>query len=355
MEFSKKQASFLVFFVVLLLTVHFCEASQIYFQQVSDIEKFGAIPNDNKDDTNAIIAAFESKKPVYIPDGTFDFFGPISIPDKGTLFGNGPGRSILKNRGVRGENGLEFKGSGLSLRDGKPKSQLTIRDINIRGNPASGSGLVIDLARNIYLENVLISHHGGYCILVGSSSSDFDRSDLIRLNGIHTYLGEIGIYLRGVSGAIIYGNSLINGFKKNGIILEDSSSISIIVNGGSIAKSSEDGIVVKSSAINKTNRRPLSNIRIENSHWEQVQPGFSFVKVAPYGKTKVLNSAVVGSQSFPSNSTFLILKGNIEDFYCHENLIVSQKNGIVISPLAKRIHLGPNRWENGKSVVYSSE
>lgn len=102
---------------------------------------YGAVPNDNVDDTGAINAAIQAGNTIYFPRGGYKYNGLMVLPDTAnmdpndrsyTLYGDGPGESIIIFTGA---------GSGISAPN-IYEGTLTVEGLTLRANSApSGTAI----------------------------------------------------------------------------------------------------------------------------------------------------------------------------------------------------------------------
>ncbi|MCL4514161.1 MAG: right-handed parallel beta-helix repeat-containing protein [Firmicutes bacterium] len=87
---------------------------------------------------------------VYVPAGVWN--EQVVLYSNMTLMGAGRGATIIQNPSTSGGNGIEF---------GNWAENVTIRDLEIEGNPQSGNGIFINTAQHWLIMNVRSDLNGG--------------------------------------------------------------------------------------------------------------------------------------------------------------------------------------------------
>jgi hypothetical protein len=207
------------------------------------VEDYGAIPNDNMDDTKAFSQALKENTQIkFRNEGIFDvdvFF----VPDYISLIqGNGLGTIIRHRKSI---NGSLFQQANSKKRN----SGLTVENISFRGNGEKAEGHVMDLTGFSYcfFNNITVSFGGLDNIFCkGNSAQNRQTSNLTFVN-LNSY------------------NAGRHGFNLAKAGDEDNTSISI--SGGNIADNGQDGIhietgssiVVKGVSVQGNHRHEIYN------------------------------------------------------------------------------------------------
>jgi hypothetical protein len=125
-----------------------------------NVLNFGAVGNDIHDDGPAIADAIASLPAgggtVFFPPGTYKVVDPILITQNNVwLVGSG---ATIDNQNTLAQPAI-IMGTGMSFVLG-----LGIQRLNITGNPASGSGIVLNLVSDVLIQDVDIFAIGGHGI-----------------------------------------------------------------------------------------------------------------------------------------------------------------------------------------------
>jgi hypothetical protein len=79
-----------------LLAKHLSRQPSFEDEDAVDATRFGAIPDDGKDDTDAILKAFERSDHVFLPKGVYTISRTLTLPRQGHLFGVAKHLSVLQ-------------------------------------------------------------------------------------------------------------------------------------------------------------------------------------------------------------------------------------------------------------------
>lgn len=206
-------------------------------QGVNDIRTFGAVADDDGDDSRAVSDALACGRPVYVPPGVF-VVNRVLIPEGGSLRGAGRHASTLKVSGpgpclmVQGtsEKGVyHFEIADLGL-DGQGKGTVgielayaregLIRDAYIRGFRI---GLRTDQSWTNRIRSSALVHNAASNVFLGPNSNDVTLDDCQLDAG-----GEHGLVILGGSSGIRVSNCVVQGAGLAGIVVGSSKAITII-------------------------------------------------------------------------------------------------------------------------------
>jgi len=117
----------------------------------TDVTTYGAIGNDQKDDTAAIQAALQNIAPtggcLYFPPGTFLVQTTVSIPSNIAVRGSGCRASVVKAVGTLGH----------VFRTAAGAADVSFHDIGVDGS-GTASGIHLQQVNGLYLERTAVSH-----------------------------------------------------------------------------------------------------------------------------------------------------------------------------------------------------
>ncbi len=251
------------FFLVSYPNLAYATSAPLYLGE--NIMDYGAIPNDNIDDSEAIIlalnAAKEESKRIIIPIGTFTLNQMISLPDslysniEITGFGSG---SIIAH--VGGEYAFHL-GNGTSSSNGIKFQHFTIKATN---NAAASAALFFQHSRRTLINQMTIT---GYSSSTNGENNEGGAAIKYENSWIHTirdsklinnYSGvtvtngpvnSLNIDSTAIEGSIKYGIYLKNGYQTN--------IINSIIEGGTI----ENAIYCSHACV---------NVNVKNNYFEGI-------------------------------------------------------------------------------------
>jgi Pectate lyase superfamily protein len=129
---------------------------------------FGARGDGSADDTQAIQAAIDTGKAVYLPPGRYRVTSPIVIGRGGAMLsGAGPYRTVI-NAQVQGSRGLWIRGDYSETDSNRIPREILIQDLTLVGN-GSGPGTVgleIGQVAQVTVRNVRVSEFPSHGILL---------------------------------------------------------------------------------------------------------------------------------------------------------------------------------------------
>lgn len=79
-----------------LLAKHQARRPSFEDEKAVDVRRFGAVPGDGKDDTTAILKAFEASDQVFLPKGVYTLSRTLTLPRQAKLFGVAKHLSVLQ-------------------------------------------------------------------------------------------------------------------------------------------------------------------------------------------------------------------------------------------------------------------
>jgi hypothetical protein len=207
-----------------------------YASPAASILKYGAKPNDNKDDTRAIQTALDINDNIYIPKGEY-LVTAIEIKDNKTIFTDSYKTIITQLKGNSGKQIFRITGSNVTLYPISFKGNIATdsgefniaimigppypfntntKNITIKGFKGynlRGDGICIGNASNSYAENVTVNnvyvkncYRNGISIVGGKN---------IKINNVKIInSGMEGIDIEGEGGCVLDGikiNNLVAG------------------------------------------------------------------------------------------------------------------------------------------------
>ncbi len=237
-----------------ILTKHFLPAS---------IAEYGAIPDDNIDDTDAFLRAFKEERKLYLPSGTYDISKSLILPNN--IFIEGAPNTIIKATKPM-DVLMQLKSPNYAIQnlnlstlvlDGNKKANtcLSIYKVsganqqivtNVQCTNAIGDGAVLKACQVSSLRNLTARKNGGNGIVlqgcnglmlysvsaVHNEKSGFKITNLvegkskysggINVYGLHSEANtENGISINKVLTPISIFGGWIEGNKKNGVLIQN--------------------------------------------------------------------------------------------------------------------------------------
>jgi hypothetical protein len=204
---------------------------------VIDIRTFGAVANDNVDDSAAIAAALACGRPIFVPPGVF-IADHLTLPDNASIRGAGRYSSTLRVSrngpclAVRGtpekgiyhfeiaDLGLDGRGIGTVGIDLSYAREGTVRDCYIHDFRV---GLKADQAWTNRIRATALVHNAESNVILGPNSNDVTLDDCQLDAG-----GDHGLEILGGSSGIRVSNCVVQGAGFAGITVGAAKAVTII-------------------------------------------------------------------------------------------------------------------------------
>lgn len=162
------------------------------------------------DDTAALQAAIDASrgKKLVIPSGAYRITAPLNLSNTaGGYLIEGAGRMYDNNVGVSGGtvivNTNAARGDAVSI-TGTTNSGVTLRNITVLGNPASGHGIYARFAAALVLEDIWVSGHGYHGVYLQEEWG-------AKLNRVAAIANQQhGLYIRQQGNLVIVRDSAFN-------------------------------------------------------------------------------------------------------------------------------------------------
>lgn len=169
-------------------------STQSKLREVISVKDFGAVGDGAADDTVAIQAAVTQAGVeagvVFVPSGTY-ISTTIDVPSNVTIYGEGPGLSIIKRKAAHTAPILRALGAELARLRNITISDLTVEGLEVFGtadlSQATGHGIWIAYADNVLLENVRSTGHNHNGIHLTSVSKSLVKNCEADTNWIGIY------------------------------------------------------------------------------------------------------------------------------------------------------------------------
>lgn len=164
----------------------------------AQVTTYGAIPNDNKDDTNAFKKALQTNASIYIPDGVYDIDETVVIEDK-NIKGSGSGRTII--RSAASDYAISAKGNCVI-------EELGIEFSNLSGNEKTGEKVAIfdngltngSMVKSVAFKNIgtgflsSADKNGAFCTTIEAVTfDDYSYKAIDIKSGLSTVLRSVTI------------------------------------------------------------------------------------------------------------------------------------------------------------------
>gem|GEM_PF-653719 len=192
-----------------LVDTELVEHANLQPENSLSIKDYGAIANDDQDDTDALnncmAAAHAAGKEVWIPEGTFDFTNDASIPvnyEGLTIRGAGMWKTILEGDGV----GFMIKADDVSFYDFKMVGTEFYRDdaLGRTAFEAQSATSADPLVKNLTIQNIWVEHEK-----VGVWTTYMDFMHIVGCRIRNTFADGINL-CGGTSHTVIEQNSIRN-------------------------------------------------------------------------------------------------------------------------------------------------
>ena len=176
-----------------------------------------------------------------IPPGTHEIEEPLRIKTGDTSIVGVGAASHIVNKNTDGQPALlienpEFSGKA-TPRDER-LWRVSLRDLRITGNDASGSGVEARYIEEIFVHGVTISHNGGDGLRLYFCYEDPRVSDCL-----FTYNKQCGVYLEGCHDIIVSANQ----FEENQDGLKCIDSFNLAMSGNNLDDHLGDGVVIENT------------------------------------------------------------------------------------------------------------
>ncbi|WP_125563767.1 right-handed parallel beta-helix repeat-containing protein [Pseudoalteromonas rubra] len=256
-------------------------ATGLYFTastygQTINLQDYGAIPNDNIDDTQAINQAltdlgvlaesfknqgiFDSRATLYFPSGVYDYNyidaqsglpQPLPVPNNSTLR-------------LEADTKLKFKHYSYMLLE---KDSMHIRiiggifdasDAASSGAAANGGGFLFENGHNIEIDGVTVQHTGGIGIEFNNVANSVVKNAKLNNNAYYGGQDKLGKNNQWLNSQFNF-NGLDNHFKGRGLTIWGGNSL---VAGNEFIGNSEYGIRIYASCVDQDNCELSRNANI---------------------------------------------------------------------------------------------
>ena len=182
------------------------------------VTDYGAVPNDGKNDINAIQQAFNSGKNVMFPDGVYDisrnlYLSMTDMADK-TIFAKNDHQATIRSSGnaiichyFYNIKGILFKNVSLNIYGGGDKNSTRFIQNNKFEKPYQNGGPSIQILKDQKVENLIINNNsfigGNLAVKVGDRGTGMLKNSYIENNyseGVRRhynfYCGAVNVKIR---------------------------------------------------------------------------------------------------------------------------------------------------------------
>lgn len=289
----------------------------LIIDDIANIKKFGAKPNDNTfNNTEIIQYCLNNYNNIFIPEGNF-YTNPLFMKSYTNLFGTGK-KSVLIPIGTS-ENGL------INIKDNNIKT--TVKNIKLQGN-----NIIIDAIKitrlnqtaidsNEIFENINIELFNGKGFNLNST---YIRSLFIIGCNISNCESD-GIYLNGTDNFI--DNTICYWNKGNGIYIKDGSSNKII--NSKCFGNSENGLFINGSATQVSNFESQDNYKCGLYNYQSWGNEYNNVCISTNG-LKTTDGSNYSNINF-TNSYDCYVNGTVLNRRTAQSTIIHSKYGCEVN------------------------